>query len=298
MSWTEPIDPDLALTLAAVVEEGTLDAAAARLRVTPSAVSQRLKTLEQRVGQRLLVRSKPARATPAGEEVVRFAHRLALLQHETWSRLGASAARSRVRVAVNADSLATWLLEPLARFAHAHPVELELVRDDQDRTVLRLEAGEVAAAVTSRSEPVAGCTSTPLGAMAFEAVAAPSWLERWAPDGVSDVTWDAAPRVDYDRGDQLQVEWLRRRGHDAARSPRHLVPSTHAISAAVELGLGWALLPPDRAAEGVAAGRLVRLGDDPVLTTLHWQRWKERTLLLDALTAEVVDAAHATLRPL
>ncbi|HMQ38382.1 MAG TPA: LysR family transcriptional regulator, partial [Micropruina sp.] len=34
-------------TLAAIVDEGTLDAAAARLHLTPSAVSQRLKALER-----------------------------------------------------------------------------------------------------------------------------------------------------------------------------------------------------------------------------------------------------------
>lgn len=298
MSEAFSIDPELAATLVAVVEEGTLDAAAARLRITPSAVSQRLKALEQRLGQRLVVRSKPARPTPAGEEVVRFAHHLALLQHETRSRLGATGSRTRLGVAVNADSLATWLLRPLARFTDEHAVELDLLRDDQDQTVLRLESGEVAAAVTSRAEPVAGCRSIPLGAMVFEAVASPSWLERWAPDGVTDATWPTAPRVDYDRGDQLQVEWLRRRGVDAGRSPRHLVPSTHALADAMELGMGWGLLTPERAEQGVRAGTLVRLGGEPVLTPLHWQRWKERTLLLDALTNEVVAAAHATLRPL
>ena len=57
------IDPELATTLAAIVDEGTLDAASKRLQITPSAVSQRLKTLEQQLGRILVVRTKPARLT-------------------------------------------------------------------------------------------------------------------------------------------------------------------------------------------------------------------------------------------
>ena len=69
-------------TLAAIVDEGSMDAAARRLRVTPSAVSQRVKALEELVGRVLLVRAKPPRVTDAGGVVVRLARQLSLVQHE------------------------------------------------------------------------------------------------------------------------------------------------------------------------------------------------------------------------
>lgn len=50
-------------TFAAVLREGTLDAAARSLNITPSAVSQRLKALEQASGRVLLQRSNPVQAT-------------------------------------------------------------------------------------------------------------------------------------------------------------------------------------------------------------------------------------------
>src|SRR4051812_38426237 len=111
------IPPELADTLAVVVDEGTLDAAARRLHITPSAVSQRIKTLEQQLGRVLLVRSKPARLTEAGTAVVRMARQMALLEHDALTQLGGDGeegARTPVPLAVNADSLATWFLEPLA----------------------------------------------------------------------------------------------------------------------------------------------------------------------------------------
>jgi DNA-binding transcriptional LysR family regulator len=66
--------------LAAVIELGTFDAAE-WLHVTPSAVSQRIKSLEQRVGQ-VLVREKPCRATAAGVPLLRLAAQTSLLESE------------------------------------------------------------------------------------------------------------------------------------------------------------------------------------------------------------------------
>ncbi|WP_229053907.1 ArgP/LysG family DNA-binding transcriptional regulator [Aeromicrobium sp. Leaf350] len=293
------MDALLALTLAAVADEGTLDGAARRLHLTPSAVSQRVKTLEDQVGHRLLVRSRPVRVTEAGEAVVRFARRYEVLAHEASAQLGAAApsARTRITVAVNADSLATWLLAPVARFTEAHDVEVEMVRLDQDRTVDLLESGAALAAVTSQGAPVNGCRSTPLGHMAFHAMAAPGWVERWAPTGIDAAALSRAPRVDYDRDDTLQLEWLRHHGIDGHDAPRHFVPSTHDIARAVELGLGWALVPARQARDLEAEERLVPLGGPVVTTPLFWQAWKGGSSLLASLTDEIVAEARRELQP-
>lgn len=288
------LDPTLAKTVAAVLEEGTMEAAARGLQITPSAVSQRLKLLENQLGQRLVVRSKPARATPAGQVVARFARHYALLEHDARVGLGQddTGAVVRLPLAINSDSLAAWILPALARVAERHAVELDLYREDQDRTASLLEEGVVLAAVTSRADPVAGCRVTPLGSMAFEAVAAPAWFDRWAPEGPTHRALEQAPRIDYDRGDGLQREWLRRQGVPSPGAARHLVPSTHDIARAVELGLGWAMIPAQQVAPLVEQGRLRRLGGPAVATPLFWQRWKEASSLLDAVTEEVTADAR------
>lgn len=292
------MDASLAMTLAAVVDEGTLDGAARRLHLTPSAVSQRVKTLEEQLGQRLLVRSRPVLPTEAGDAVVRFARRYAVLAHEASRDLGAAAEGTRVRmtVAVNADSLATWILPAVARFTAAHDVEMDLLRLDQDRTVDLLESGVALAAVTSRPDAVAGCRSTPLGHMAFTAMASPAWIERWLPNGLDTDHLTRAPRIDFDRDDTLQLDWLRHHGVDGTHSPRHMVPSTHDIARAVELGLGWALVPEREGEELAESGRLVPLGAPSITTPLYWQRWKGGSSLLDALSDEIVAEAHRHLR--
>src|SRR5438445_3320530 len=142
---------DQVRTLLAAVDEGTFDAAARALHVTPSAVSQRVKALEQRIGRVLLLRTKPVRLTESGEVVVRFARQLALLEHDAGAELGLSGAVSVLPIAVNADSLATWFLPALAAVPAQTNFEVcfDLHREDQDHTTLLLRQGLVMAAVTS-----------------------------------------------------------------------------------------------------------------------------------------------------
>jgi LysR family transcriptional regulator (chromosome initiation inhibitor) len=288
--WNDPVT---VRTVAAVVEAGTFDAAARRLHVTPSAVSQRVKALETTLGQRLLVRSTPVRPTAAGEAVLRYARRLALLDQEAADDLGVGAAGgARLAVAVNADSLATWFLDALAAVTRDRPLTVELHREDQTRTARMLEDGTVMAAVTAQDAPVPGCTSLALGALEYRAMASADWVARWAPEGVGPSTLARAPRVDYDRDDALQAGWLTDHGVDPSSAPRHLVPSSADFARAVALGVGWGMVPRQHAA---LHPDLVDLGGATVRTPLWWQRWRTPSTALDALSAAVVDEARRAL---
>ncbi|PVE94879.1 LysR family transcriptional regulator ArgP [Microbacterium sp. TPD7012] len=289
------IDPELAATVAAVADEGTLDAASRRLRITPSAVSQRLKALEQQLGRILVVRTKPATLTEAGEAVVRLARQIALLEHDALAGVGiddgAGARRTSIPLAVNADSMATWFLAPLARLSARHDIDFDLHRDDQNFTARLLESGTVMAAVTSEENPVAGCSVAPLGMIEYRAVAAPAFAERWFADGVDRAALADAPFVDFDRRDTLQHDWLRAQGVSHQGVPRQYVPASHDYALAVQLGLGWGMLPRLQEAPG-----LVSLGGPSLRVKLYWQQWNLRSDLLDTIAAEVADEARRVLQ--
>ncbi|WP_307358225.1 LysR family transcriptional regulator ArgP [Microbacterium murale] len=291
------ISPELASTLAAIVDGGSLDAAARTLHITPSAVSQRLKSLEQQLGQVLVVRGRPAKATAAGESVVRMARQIALLEHDALSALGLDPAGGRfsVPLAVNADSMATWFLAPLARVADAHDIDFDLHRDDQTFTARLLESGEVMAAVTSEHSPVAGCTVVPLGVLRYEAMATPAFMKRWFADGVTTASLRRAPFVDFDRRDTLQHAWLASRGQDEQGIPRHYVPASYDYAQAVLLGLGWGMLPGSQATDAAASGAAIPLGGDSIHVPLYWQQWNLRSSLLDAIAAEITAEARRVL---
>jgi LysR family transcriptional regulator (chromosome initiation inhibitor) len=297
---------DLARTLAIVLDEGSLDAAARRLHLTPSAVSQRVKSLEQQLGRVLLVRSRPTRATEAGAAVVRLARQLELLEHDTLAAFGLDATGATgdevprpvsVPLAVNADSLGTWFLPALARVAERHPVVFDLHRDDQDFTAGLLESGAVMGAVTSQSTPVAGCLVRPLGVMRYEAVATPSFAAKWRLATGSLEGFEAAPLVDFDRRDDLQRDHLATLGVDPDLPPRHYVPASNDFAVAIKLGLGWGMLPGFQSDDELERGELVRVGGDAVDVPLYWQQWNLRSPLLDLIADELAAEARHSLRP-
>jgi len=278
--------------LAAVVDEGTFDAAARRLHVTPSAVSQRIKALETSVGQVLLTRSKPVRPTPGGEIVLRLARQVGTLTADALAQLGASgeSPSTVVPIAANADSLATWLVPALAGTGPG--VVLDVHRDDQERTAELLRRGTVMAAVTSEPDAVPGCTVRRLGRMRYHAAAHPEFVRRWFPEGVDPERLAVAPVVAYDRADQLQERYLRRRMRRRSAAPRHYLPDTTAFVQAVALGLGWGMLL-DEQIEALPVPRPRRL--DPGRTVdvvLYWQQWRLRSPALDAVAEAVRNAAR------
>ena len=284
------IPSDLIETLAVVLKEGTFDAAARTLHVTPSAVSQRIKALEQRVGRVLVVRAKPVRATPAGEALLRLGQQVTLLETEALRQLGAepdAQGPTSLPIAVNADSLATWLLPPLARVAAREAVVFDLVRDDQDHTAALLASGVVMAAVASDATPVPGCTSVPLGRIRYRACATPEFAARWFPDGVTAASLARAPRLDLDRKDTLQARFTRRLTRRAVDPPRHFVPASADFAVAARLGLGWAMLPAAHSTAALRAGELLDLAPGRHLDVpLHWHQWNLRSRLIDAVATE------------
>src|SRR4051812_40964332 len=285
-------------TLAAVVAAGTFDAAAARLSVTPSAVSQRIKALEQQLGRVVVVRSKPVRATESGTALLRLVQQLAVLEHEAAAELGIAGSAESVSIplAVNADSMATWLLPALAEVARAHPLVFELHRDDQEYTAALLAGGPVMAAVPSDSPPVAGCTVTPLGRMVYQPVASPAFAARWFPAGPTPAALAAAAVVEFDRKDDLQSRYLRAVTRKQLAPPRHYVPASADFAVAVELGLGWGMLPEAQSVTGRRSSALVVLdASKNVAVPLYWQQWNLRSTALDTVAAAVVAHARAAL---
>ncbi|GCB53040.1 hypothetical protein SNL152K_10397 [Streptomyces sp. NL15-2K] len=291
---------DQVRTLLAVVDEGTFDAAAAALHVTPSAVSQRVKALEQRTGRVLLVRTKPVRPTESGEVVVRFARQLARLERDARAELGMSGdgEPTRVSIAVNADSLSTWFLGAITRVPQEPALCFELRREDETRTAALLREGLVMAAVTSSPDPVAGCSVRALGRMRYLAAASPAFAEKHLGEPLRDALANA-PVMAFDRRDDLQDAFVRRlgRGRGGASPVRHFVPTSEGFVEAVTAGLGWGLVPEVQADRLLREGCLVSLAPDRAVDVpLYWQQWKLDSPALAAVADAVVTAAAEALR--
>jgi LysR family transcriptional regulator (chromosome initiation inhibitor) len=284
------------------VREGSFERAAAALGVTPSAVSQRVRTLEERVGGVLIVRGAGCRPTAAGRVLCAHAERVRVLEGEVTAALpalaGAGAAAVTLRVAVNADSLGTWFLRAAARFALATGALLDLVRDDEGYTAARLRSGEVLAAVTAEPRPVPGCRLAVLGVQRYVATASPAFLRQYFPQGVDRASLAAAPVLRFDQKDQMQARWARALTGVELAAPTHWIPTTQGVLEASLAGLGWGLNPLALAGPHLASGALCELvAGRPLDLRLYWQVARMGGKLLATLTREVVAAARRDLLP-
>ncbi|MEI4469987.1 LysR family transcriptional regulator ArgP [Frigidibacter sp. MR17.24] len=277
-------------TLSAVLRLGSFEAAAGRLGVTPSAVSQRIRALEERVGTVLIERGPPVAATPEGARLAAHAETVRLLEAEV---LGPAAPRGDwpvIRIAVNADSLATWFLPALAATGERL---FDLVIDDQDHSADWLRRGEVLAAVSGHARAVQGCDTRALGRLRYVATASPGFAARWFAGGVTAEALARAPTLVFDRKDRMQADWARAATGQAIALPAHRIASSEAFVSATELGLGWALNPECLVRAALAEGRLVALRPELSFdTALHWQ-WSRRAAGPLAPLTRAVRAAAA-----
>jgi LysR family transcriptional regulator (chromosome initiation inhibitor) len=290
------LDPAQLAALAAVHRRGSFDLAAAELHVTPSAISQRIKALEEATGSLLIRRGVPCSATPTGARLIRHHDEVALLESTLAAELpGLSPGPATLRIAVNADSLATWVIPALAA---TEGFLFDLVIDDQDVSQDWLRRGEVVAAVTSHPGPLQGCDTVPLGALRYRATAAPAFLSRWFPDGVTLQALSRAPALTFSENDRLQDRWVTRQiapGHRAS-FPTHRLASSQGFVDACHAGLGWAMNPEPLIRDALHAGTLSELVQDtPLDVALYWQFTRLAAPALRPLTAAIRTAAAATL---
>ncbi|MBV7485552.1 LysR family transcriptional regulator ArgP [Bordetella sp. BOR01] len=287
--------------LAAVVREGSFERAAAALNVTPSAVSQRIKALEARIGRLLVQRTVPAVATPDGQVLVQLAEQAALLEHDALDRLGLegdAVPYASIAVAVNHDSLETWFMDAARLFAAHSRATLDLQSEDQDHTAALLRNGSVLGAVTALADPVQGCRIHALGSMRYVASCTPEFHARHFAQGVNARTLASAPVLVFNRKDALQARFARKvMGNAAWQPPVWWLPSSRAFVQATLDGLGWTMNPLPMIRDDLDAGRLVplraRATED---VPLYWQHWRVNSQAMEALTDSVLAAAGSLVR--
>jgi len=292
------IHPQLA-AFSAVLEEGSFEAAAQRLSVTPSAVSQRIKALEDRLGQVLVVRQSPCRPTPAGERLLRRVRPMQALEAEALADFlpypPAASART-IPIAVNDDSLHTWFVAALARLHDEHGYLFDVQVDDQDHTLELLRSGAVLGAITSVATPLQGCNAHPLGTMRYRAIASPAFVARHFAEGVNAVALAHASMIVFNRKDALQWRFVRRITRARIAPPVHYLPSATGFVEAAARGLGWCLAPESLIENGLAAQTIVNIDADRWLDVpLYWQHAAVRSSTLQQIGRALQDAATVAL---
>lgn len=278
--------------LAAVIETGGFEKAAQKLHLTQSAVSQRIRQLEGRLGQPVILRSSPPQATALGRRLNN--HLQQVKQLEMGLVDTASNEPLKVRITVNADSMATWLAEGLAACDLSQQMDFDLVVEDQEVGLNRMRNGEVMACICAEAHPVNGGAVSPLGVLRYRALASPDFIERYqtrrAPERLVE-----APCLIFNQDDRLQHHFL-----EAMKLPppvrQHRVPSSEGFVQMALNGMGFGMLPELQVAPYLASGQLVDVGPDYHLDVpLYWHYWQTESDAMKALREAVIRQAGVTL---
>ncbi|MFW3174418.1 LysR family transcriptional regulator ArgP [Xanthomonas phaseoli] len=294
------LHPQLA-AFAAVLDEGSFDAAAQRLAVTPSAISQRIKALEDRLGQVLIMRKAPCRPTPAGERLLRRLKPMQVLEAEAIADFlpgdGVAGHPRTLAIAVNDDSLQTWFLQALSSLHQTHNFLFDVQVDDQDHTLELLRTGSVLGAVTSERAPLQGCNVHALGVMRYHAVASAAFVAAHFKGGFTASALDQAPMMVFNRKDTLQARFVRRITRTRLAPPTHYLPTSTGFVEAAARGLGWCLAPEAMVLPAVRNQQVVIIDPTRWLDVpLYWQYAAVRSSALQQLSQALREAAATSLR--
>lgn len=256
-----------------IVLSGSFDGAARRLHLTQSAISQRIRQLEERFGGVLLVRDNPVRPTPAGERLLAHVRQVRRLESEISSGYGERTGWLTIRIGVNADSLAIGLLPALVPTLQAERLLLECVVDDEAYTLGLLKTGEVVGCISTQADELPGCAVQFLGSMPYALVATPDFAAQWFAHGVNRDALVAAPAVVSGRQDSLHRRWLRENFElEEGSYPCYVIPESHAVFSAALSGAACAIVPRPQAESALEQGALIVVPTDGAITVpLYWQ---------------------------
>ncbi|MCO6523591.1 MAG: LysR family transcriptional regulator ArgP [Candidatus Schmidhempelia sp.] len=286
--------------LDAVVKERGFERAADKLCITQPAVSQRIKQLESFFGQQLLVRTIPPKATKQGEHLLGLLHQVELLEHQWLGDADHSNTPLSLSIAVNADSLATWLLPALKPILDKNTLRFEIVVIDEERTLDMLRLGTVVGAISIQSQPLPGCLSSRLGALDYIFVASPEFAKKYFPNGVTRSSLLRAPAVAFDHLDDMHQAFLQENFNLAPGSVTcHIINSSEAFVQLAKQGSACCMIPHLQVKKELETGQLINLTKGLYQRRmLYWHRFApESTMMVSISTALTNYTRHELSHP-
>lgn len=280
---------------AEILRSGSFEAAARKLHITPSAVSQRIRQLEDQLGQLLIIRGIPSRPTDAGEKLFRHAQQIQSVEDDFFNELNQTT-DYKISVAVNMDSMDGWFLDVITEAASSG-IMLNLKAEDQEFSESMLREGKVMAAVSTNSRPIQGCSTELLGTMYYTAYASVSFCEQFFSQGNRVDNLIASPAICFNEKDGLQHSFLKSVAGKDVEPITMFIPSNTAYIETILRGVGWGMLPDFISNRHLNQGKIVRLfPESAIAVNLYWIRWNTRITALDRLSECVRSAAQKHLK--
>jgi LysR family transcriptional regulator (chromosome initiation inhibitor) len=271
------IDYKLLRALNIVIQKQSFERAANKLNISQSAVSQRIKLLEEFVGHPVLIREKPICLTPIGHQLLAHFKQVELLERDLLPKIVADSPQQSIKLslAVNADSLATWFINALSPLVKVQPIELDILVADESRTTDKLKSGEAFGALSTMSHPLTGYKTDYVGYLRYVLVATEAFKRRYFDDGVDKRSLRKAPAVAYDQLDNTHFQFIEKEFQlESGSYPCHTVRSSESFVELVKNDIAYALIPELQIQDELSNKIFVNLLPNQCMNSkLYWHSW-------------------------
>ncbi|MDJ0623074.1 MAG: LysR family transcriptional regulator ArgP [Desulfocapsaceae bacterium] len=286
------LDYKLIEAYAVVLREGGFDKGAKKLNLSQSAVSQRIKQLEEQFGQIIILRTSPPQPTQFGKKILRLYNQVRRIEDDFHrdSKEQPADSFTSLPIGLNADSLATWFLEAVHPFLKEHKVVFDLIVDDQEETHRLLREGRVLGCISTRKTAMQGCSAYYLGDVGYGLFCSPDFYRQWFSEGLTSETIRQAPMITFNRKDKLNSNILTRVLGAVPKSfSSFYVPSSEQFIDFIKRDVVYGALPEQQSRLPLQRGEIVELvPEQREQVSLYWHSWNLDSHLLRCLSRELV----------
>lgn len=292
------LDYKLLETFAMVVQECGFEKAATLLNLTQSAVSQRVKLLEDRTGKILLSRTSPPLPTEAGRQLIKHYLQVKLLEDDLGGETNnAEHPTIKLSLGINADSLASWFLPAIGDLLERGDLLIDLHVDDQEETHKLLRNGIVVGCISDFTTPIQGCKVDYLGAMTYRLLARPEFISKWFRDGLTANAIANTPAVMFSRKDMLHYKIIHHLfGRQIEVKAIHYVPTIEQYTQMISSGYAYGMVPDWQSEQLRQRGEVVEVHERAFDSVkLYWHRWNIDSESLKTFSTQLVKKAKSLL---
>jgi LysR family transcriptional regulator (chromosome initiation inhibitor) len=280
-----------------VIQLQNFEAAAEKLFITQSAVSQRIKSLESDYGEPLLIRNLPYQPTPFAEPLLAHYQHVRQLEQTLQGSLQQQRIHPKISIAINRDSLETWFMDLLTGGNLSHHTLLDIIADDQAVTLDYLKKGLVSACISTVKKPLSGCSATFLGYLEYALVASPTFKTHYFDNKPIKDSLLNAPILIFDYQDKLHERFLAQYFAIHHKPENYYtIPSVRGFRKFALQGYGFALIPLLDIEKELRTGKLVILFDNKIMKMpLYWHHFSIESAAHKAFNRSIIEKAQEKL---
>jgi LysR family transcriptional regulator (chromosome initiation inhibitor) len=260
----------------AVATQKTVHGAAVDLHITQTAVTQRIRMLENKLSTTLFIRTRRGMMlTPEGEALLRYCQATYELEGEALAIIQGAAKETAIRFCITGPTsiMRARIVRQCFPIMQQFPnLLMHFDINDLDSRVRSLRAGESQLAVIQREDVASEMEHKILAPEHYVLVCTAAWKKRLLPDILK-----TERIIDYDPLDQMTMNYLRHFNLlELAQHERYFINRTEMMAMMLVAGFGYGILTLEFSKPYIESEELIVLNSGHIYENIMALAWYDR----------------------